>query len=333
MTQAHANTTGIGIKSALWGLAVIALVGWPWLTEDRFLHHVGVLILLTAIGASSLHLIVRTGHVSLCHAAFMAFGAYGSVLTVMRLGLSFPVGILVGTGAAALLAAIIGPIVLRLTGKYFVLITFMFGEVVRMAIVENVALTGGSNGIFNVPPPAEIFLDTRAYYYLALAFAVFAIGLCARILRSEFGRAMNAIKDGERLAECSGVPVIRFKVVIFIIACGLAGMQGSLMAHYNKVLSPENFSLLVSLNLVVMNVIGGMSSLLGALIGTVFMVMLPELLRGYVNIQHIIFGAILFATMAFMPGGIIEAARRIKEFVMPKRDATGTTLARTGAAE
>lgn len=320
-------------KTALWVLAGIALLVWPLLTDDRFLHHVGVLLLLTAIGAASLHLIVRTGHVSLCHAAFMAFGAYGSVLTVMRLGLPFPVGLLVGTGAAALLAGIVGPIVLRLTGKYFVLITFLFGEVVRMAIVENIALTGGSNGIFNIPPPAEIFLSNRAYYYLALAFAVFAIGLCARILNSEIGRAMNAMRDGERLAECSGVPVIRFKVVIFIIACALAGMQGSLMAHYNKVLSPENFSGLISLNLVVMNVIGGMSSLAGALIGTVFMVLLPELLRGWVNLQQIIFGAILFATMAFLPGGIIEVARRVGALLTPRRRPVPAALTQPGVAE
>lgn len=322
-----------GMKIALSVVAGIALLVWPLLTEDRFLHHVGVLILLTAIGAASLHLIIRTGHVSLCHAAFMAFGAYGSVLTVMSLKLPFAVGLLVGTLAAAALAAIIGPIVLRLTGKYFVLITFLFGEVVRMAIVENDQLTGGSNGIFNVPPPAEIFLSNRNYYYLALGFAVFAIGLCARILTSEIGRAMNAMRDGERLAECSGVPVIRFKVVIFIIACALAGMQGSLMAHYNKVLSPENFSGLISLNLVVMNVIGGMSSLAGALIGTVFMVMLPELLRGWVNLQQIFFGAILFATMAFLPGGIIEAAKRIRAYVAGRRAPAEATLRPAGAAE
>jgi branched-chain amino acid transport system permease protein len=320
-------------KTVLWIVAGIALLVWPWLTEDQFLHHVGVLFLLTAIGAASLHLIVRTGHVSLCHAAFMAFGSYGSVLTVMRLGLPWPVGLLVGTAAAAALAAVIGPIVLRLTGKYFVLITFLFGEVVRMAIVENVELTGGSNGIFNVPPPAAIFLSNRAYYYLALAFAVFAIGLCARILGSEFGRAMNSIRDGERLAECSGVPVIRFKVFVFIIACALAGMSGSLMAHYNKVLSPENFTGLISLNLVVMNVIGGMSSLAGALIGTLFMVILPELLRGWVNLQQIIFGAILFATMAFLPGGIIEALRRLRALLASRRAAAPAALTQPGAAE
>jgi branched-chain amino acid transport system permease protein len=301
--------------------AGIVLVGWPWLTDDKFLHHVGVLICLTSIAAASLHLIIRTGHVSLGHAAFMALGAYGSVIAVMRFGLPWPVGLLVGSAAAAALATIVGPIVLRLTGKYFVLVTFLFGEIVRMAIVEASGLTGGSNGIFDVPPPHPALLSNRAYYYLALGFAVVGVGLCARILTCEYGRAMDSIRDGERLAECSGVPVIRVKVTVFVIACALAGMAGALQAHYIRYVGPESYSVVQSLNLVVINVIGGMSSLAGALLGTPFMVTLPELLRGYVNLQQIMFGAILFATMAFLPGGLIELGRRLRVFLRgsPKR--------------
>jgi branched-chain amino acid transport system permease protein len=293
-------------------IAAIVLLGWPWLTEDKFLHHVGVLLCITSIAACSLHLIIRTGHVSLCHTAFMAFGAYGSTIMVMRFGMPWPVGLIVGSALAAGVAAAIGPIVLRLTGKYFVLITFLMGEVVRMAIIENAWITGGSNGIFSIPPPFPFLSSNRAYYYFALSFAVFGVGFCARLLTSEFGRAMDAIREGERLAECSGVPVIRFKVIVFVIACALAGMTGSLQAHYIKFVGPDAYSGFQSLNLVVMNVIGGMTSLAGALIGTVFMVTLPELLRGYVNLQQIMFGAILFATMAFLPGGIIELGRRVR---------------------
>ena len=241
------------------------------------------------------------------------------MLTVRRLGLPFPVGLLVGTAGAALLAAIVGPILLRLTGKYFVLVTFLFGEVVRMAIVENAWLTGGSNGIFDVPPPWPFLLSNRAYYYLALIFAAFGVGLVARILTSEYGRAIDAIREGERLAECSGVPVLRVKITVFVIACALAGMQGALLAHYIRYVGPESFSVVQSLNLVVMNVIGGMTSLAGALIGTVFMVTLPELLRGYVNLQQIMFGFILFATMAFLPGGLIELGRRARKLLRERR--------------
>ena len=168
----------------------------------------------------------------------MAFGAYGSAISVMKFGMPWPVGLLIGTGLAAAVAAAIGPIVLRLTGKYFVLITFLMGEVVRMAIVENSWLTGGSNGIFDVPPPYPFLLSNRAYYYFALAFAVLGVGFCARLLTSEFGRAIDSIREGERLAECSGVPVIRFKVTVFVIACALAGMAGSLQGTTSSSSAP-----------------------------------------------------------------------------------------------
>ena len=118
--------------------------------------------------------------------------------------------------------------------------------------------------------------------------------------------------------------IIRFKVIVFVIACALAGMTGSLQGHYIKFVGPDAYSGFQSLNLVVMNVIGGMTSLAGALIGTVFMVTLPELLRGYVNLQQIMFGAILFATMAFLPGGIIEAIRRIRALLKPSKPGLAT---------
>jgi branched-chain amino acid transport system permease protein len=298
-----------------WAAGALLLLGWPWLTDDKFLYHVGVLLCIAAIAAASLHLIIRTGHVSLGHAAFMGVGAYGSVLSVMNFGLPWIAGLLIGTAAAAALAAVVGPIVLRLTGKYFVLVTFLFGEMVRMAIVDQSALTGGSNGIFNVPPPAQALLSNRAYYYFALAFAVACVGLCARLLTSEYGRAINAIRESERLAECSGVPVLRVKVTVFVIACAMAGVAGVLQAHYIRYVGPEGYSIVQSLNLVVMNVIGGMASLTGALLGTLFMVTLPELLRGYVNLQQIMFGFILFATMAFLPGGLIELGRRARTLI------------------
>ena len=145
---------------------------------------------------------------------------------------------------------------------------------------------------------------------------------------------MDAIREGERLAECSGVPVIRFKVMVFVIACALAGMTGSPAGALHQLHRPRRPTPAVqSLNLVVMNVIGGMTSLVGALIGTVFMVTLPELLRGYVNLQQIMFGAILFATMAFLPGGLIELGRRLRALLRPRDAAAGARPGRDGRAE
>ena len=100
------------------------------------------------------------------------------------------------------------------------------------------------------------------------------------------------------------MPVIRTKILIFVIACAFAGFAGSLLAHYARYISPPNFGPIESLNLVIMNVIGGMNTLIGPLIGAFFLVLVPELLRGYVQLQHVIFGIVLIVVMAFMPGGM-----------------------------
>jgi branched-chain amino acid transport system permease protein len=102
--------------------------------------------------------------------------------------------------------------------------------------------------------------------------------------------------------------------MIFVIACAFAGFGGSLMAHYARYISPPNFGPLESLNLVIMNVIGGMNTLVGPLIGAFFLVILPEFLRGYVQLQHILFGIVLIVVMAFMPGGMAELGSVVRRF-------------------
>lgn len=298
-------------RALLLSLGFGFLLLWPLAVQDRFFIHVGILVLLAAIGASSLHLIIRTGHVSLCHASFIGIGAYACVDCVMLLQLPFIAGLAAGAAAAALVALVIGPIILRLTGKYFVLITFLLGEIIRMIFSDWQSLTGGANGILNIPPPSPFFNDPLHFYYLALAVSALCVGFCARLLRSEIGRTVDSIREGQRLAECAGVPVLRVKVTVFVIACALAGLEGGLGAHYAHYISPLAYSTLESLNLVVINVVGGMQTLAGPLIGTLFLVVTPELLRGYVELQHIFFGAILIVVIAFFPGGLAGIGARV----------------------
>ena len=295
-----------GSRGTLIALSAVALIlaVVPYVIDERFGYHIAIMVCFAAIGASSLHLIIRTGHVSLCHSAFVGVGAYASANAVMKLNLPFVGGLLAGTLASASLALVIGPIILRLTGKYFVLITFLLGEILRMVFVDWIAVTGGANGMTGIPAPAPAFADPKAFYILALAAAIFCIAVCARILSSEIGRFVNAIRESEQLAECVGVPVIRTKILMFVIACAFAGFAGSLLAHYGRYISPPNFGPIESLNLVIMNVIGGMNTLIGPLIGAFFLVLVPELLRGYVQLQHVIFGIMLIVVMAFMPGGM-----------------------------
>ena len=293
-------------RARLAGVAAVLafLLVLPQLGAEKFALTVGIMVFITAIAAASLHLIIRTGHVSLAHAAFMGIGAYASVIATMTYKLPFWLAVIASFLAPAALALVIGPIVLRLTGKYFVLLTFMFGEIVRMVFVDWKTVTGGSNGIFGVQPPAPMFADTTAFYYLALAFAVVLIGGMARLLSSEIGRSIDAIREGERLAECSGVPVLRVKVTMFVLGCGIAGIAGALQGHFVRYIDPTSFSMIQSLNLVVINVLGGMYTLVGPLLGTLFLVVMPEMLRGYVELQRVFFGIIIIVVMAFFPGGM-----------------------------
>ncbi len=313
----------------LWRIAGLALIAallllWPQFVHDEFLYHVGTLLCLYAIGATSVHLIIRTGHISLGQAAFMGIGAYTCVLSVMQLGLPWWLGAIFGILVSSLLGLAVAPIFLRLTGKYFVLVTFLFGEIVRMVLSESVSITGGANGIANIPPPFAWAVSKSNYYYLALAAAALCVGFSARLLSSDLGRVMGAVRASDRLAEVAGIPVVRIKVIVFTIASGMIGLQGVLQAHYLRYIEPQTFASTESLNFVVMNVIGGMQALAGPLLGSVFVVVLPELLRQYVMLQRVLFGILLIVVMAAMPGGLIELWQRVMGLVVQSRLAQRT---------
>lgn len=314
-SPARLHFVAIGLGAVLF--AVFATL--PYLSDDQFSVQLGVTIMITAIAAVSLHLIIRTGHVSLAHAAFMGLGAYGAVIAVMRFNLPFPVAMVVAFLVPAAVALVVGPMLLRLSGKYFVLVTFLLGEIIRLVFVTWQSFTGGANGIFGVPAPYEFLASPVAFYYLVFAITLVCMLFVARLLQSEIGRTMDAIREESRLAECSGVPVLRIKVAMFTIACGLAGIAGALSAFFIRFIEPTSFSIIQSLNLVVMNVVGGMHQMIGAVIGVLFFVILPEFLRGYVELQRVIFGVCLIGVMAFLPGGIVELVARLRRIVAGTR--------------
>jgi branched-chain amino acid transport system permease protein len=301
---------------AVVAIVVLALIALPLALPNKFILSVAVTTFITVIAAVSLHLIIRTGHVSLGHAAFMGIGAYVSAIATMQLKLAFPLALGLAFAAPAVVAMLIGPVILRLTGKYFVLVTFLFGEIVRTVFVNWTSVTGGSSGIFGVPPPSPLFARPVPFYYLALAFALVIVAFVGRLLTCEVGRAIESIRESEPLARCSGVPVLSIKVAVFVLGCGLAGIAGALQGHFVQYIDPTSFSVDQSLNLVVINVVGGMFTLIGPIVGTVFIVLLPEFLRGYVELQHVFFGIVLILVMAFFSGGIADIGSlfgRIKE--------------------
>ena len=305
-----------GFKAMIAAVLFAVFGAFPLLLADQFAISIGTTLMITGIAAVSLHLVIRTGHVSLAHAAFMGLGAYAAVISVMTFELPFPVAILAAFAAPALLALLVGPLLLRLSGKYFVLVTFLLGEIIRLVFVSWQSFTGGANGIFGVPAPYESFSAPVTYYYFVFAFTVACMAFSARLLQSETGRAIDAIREESRLAECSGVPVLRLKVTIFVISCGMVGVAGALSAFFIRYIDPTSFSIIQSLNFVVMNIVGGMHMLVGPIVGALFFVILPEFLRGYVELQRVIFGVCLIVVMAFLPGGIVELTTRIRRLLV-----------------
>lgn len=299
----------------LLGLVVaVVLVAWPFVLDNRFLTHIGTTVCMFALLALSMNLMLRIGQLSLAHAALMGVGAYTSALLMMRLGLPFPVGFLMSGVAGALLALIIGPLVLRIRGVYFVLLTFAFGEIIILIFIEWVGLFGGVNGIFGVPRASlfgHVLRDRTFYYLFALALAAGGFFLLRWMYRSEIGAIMDTLHDDEDLARSLGVDAMAYRLLVFCISGAMAGFAGGFYASYFTFVTPESFSFWTAVNMIVINVLGGMASPVGVLLGAIILVPLPELLRDAVQYQVLLYGVVLIVFLKFLPDGIYGAFQKL----------------------
>lgn len=290
----------------LLGLALAAAVSMPWFAGP-FVQHLAVLTCLNVLIVNGLALIARCGQLSLGHAAFVAVGAYGSVLAARYLGWSFLPATLAGVVITIVIALALGAIILRLKGVYFVLVTFAFGELVRLVMLDGTSWSGGANGIAGIAP-AELgswVFDTRARFYgLALAVALGSVALLAAMSRRPFGHAIDAVAENPALAESTGLSVRRIQLCAFVGGCALAAAGGALQARYVGYVSPESFNASISVGFIIMLVIGGRRSVWGGLIGAMVLTPLPELFRGAVQTQHIFYGAALILILRFLPAGL-----------------------------
>lgn len=294
--------------------ALLAAVALPQFVSNQFYMHMANLALLNAIFTMSLGLIAAVGQLSLGHAAFAATGAYISALGALHLKLPPLLGIAASGLATALVAAILGKILLRLRGVYFVLVTFLAGQVVTLVALNWESVTRGANGLVGIPPISVLgySLGARAqFYYFALAAFVGVFILLRALMRSQYGRAFRSIAENIELAESSGIDASRYQVIAFAIGSGIAGAAGAVMAHYIRYVSPDTFTFHESVAYITMLVVGGRQTLTGAVLGAAFLTPLPELLRGFVSMQHIIYGAVLVSVLIFLPGGLASIGHRI----------------------
>jgi len=287
-------------------LAVV-LAGWPFIFENRFLTHIGTLICMFTLLAFSMNLMLRIGQLSLGHGALMGIGAYTSALMMMSLKLPFLLAFLLSGVAGGLVALVIGPILLRIRGVYFVLLTFAFGELVILTFTEWVDVFGGINGIFSVPRAqffGYVIRDRATYYLIALAMATGGYLLLRGLYRSEIGAVMDTLHDDEDLARSLGVNTMAYRLLVFTISGAIAGFAGGFYASYFTFVTPQAFEFWTAVNMIVINVLGGIASPIGVIFGALILVPLPELLRDAKQYQVLSYGVTLIIFLKFMPDGI-----------------------------
>ena len=299
------------LRSALLSaLAVLTLTAPFWLGNPYHLH---VLIMagIFAVLSLSLNLLLGyTGQLSLGHAAFFGIGAYASALLTLKLERSVWEGMALAIVVSGVSGWSIGRLALKLRGAYFVLVTISFAGVISLVSVNWMELTNGPLGLPGVPAP-ELgpwsFRTKSAYYYLVLAAVALSYLVCHRLVASRIGRALVALRENEALAESVGIDVTRYLVLAAVVSAAMAGLAGSLYAHYTRFVSPEVFLFTYTVTMVIMVVAGGKGTLAGPVVGALLFTALPEALREVTSWQWqmLAYGAILVLLVFFLPRGIV----------------------------
>ena len=323
-------------KKLLVGYAVAAAL---LALAPRFLDAYWVDVLnsvgLYALLALSLNLILGdAGLFNMGHAAFYAVGAYTAAILSTRLHVPVLWALPVAGLAAGLFAATVARPVIHLRGDYLLIVTIGMGEIVRIALVNDVlGLTGGANGIFGIARPVIFGHKIRRpdeFFYLIWAFVAATVLLFHRLEQSRFGRALTYLREDPVAAEGSGVDTARYKLLAFALGAAWAGMAGSLYAAKMTIISPESFSFWESVVLFLIVILGGSGSIPGVIVGALLVVGLPEVFRGFAAARMLVFGLVMMVMMVFRTQGLLPTrAARFKraDVVSAERaDAATATL-------
>ena len=238
---------------------------------DEYIESVLIFAGINIIAAYSFYVPFKTGQISLGQAGFMAVGAYGSGILTVKFGLPFLVGLLGGGAAAGIIGVAVGFPALRIKGIYLLLLTLGFAEIVQVLILTW-DYTGGAQGFQKIP-----FLNGALYYIYAVVAIL--ILFFARLERSSLGRAMDSIHEDETAAEVVGIDVVRIKLLAFGLGAFIAGLAGSLFAHYSTYVDSATFNILVGIEVLMFVLVGGGFTYWGPLLGAAFLTLLPEFLR------------------------------------------------------
>jgi len=287
------------------GLAVAVLA--PFVSATSYSLSVMTSALLFVMLAVGLNIVVGyCGLLDLGFAAFFAIGAYTSGVLATKYGWPLVATVPVVILAAVFAGIVIGGPTLRLRSDYLAIVTLGFGEIIRIT-ANNLAITGGPSGIYGIPGITLGGLDLSspvAFYYTCVVIVGLAVLGASRLGRSRIGRAWRFVREDEDAAEAMGIHTYKVKLAAYIAGAIWGGLAGILFGAQLTAISPQSFTFLQSALILMAVVLGGMGSTPGAVIGAVFVSVLPELLRGAADYRFFIFGILLIVVMIFRPQGM-----------------------------
>ncbi len=315
-------------------LVLFALVV-PFTMHEYYLS-VFIQVFIAIVGALGLNVLVGwTGQISIGHAAFMSVGAYTAANLAVKLGLPFWLTLPAGGLMAALIGAIVGIPSLRIKGTYLAIATLASQLIIEWIINHTPAISGGAAASIEVPRPMLFGTPLKTnfqLYYFTLFFALLAIVATMNLVRSRIGRAFVAIRDQDIAAEIIGINIFKYKLIAFAISSFYAGVCGVLYTYYFGIANYEAFQIVVSIDYLAMIIIGGLGSVLGTILGAVFVTTLPYIIREVVSavgvyiwdpaalsaiaasMRLVIFGSLIIFFLVVEPEGLARLWRNIRNY-------------------
>ena len=308
-------------RAAAVAVVAVLMMAPPFLTSNQFLLHLAITVLLwTLLGVSWNLLGGFAGQVSFGHATFFGVGAYATMILYLRLGLAPWYGMALGGATAVLVSLPIGLICFRLRGPYFSLSTLAVAEIVRLIALNWDALTNGPVGLLiTALPPVRLggrVLDWESkapFYFIIAALAALAMLATWRLSRARLGAYLLAIREDEDAAESVGIDTVRAKVLTLALSAFFTGLAGGFYGLYFRYVDPDAvFPIALSVEMVFIAVVGGLATVIGPVIGAVFLTTLGELFRERFQVGHLIFyGLFMMLAIRYLPEGIWGGVRRV----------------------
>ena len=289
-----------------------------------------VFLVINVLVVVSYRLLTLTGEWSLGHVVIMGVGAYGSALYAKALGLPVPLAMLLGASTAALVAFILSFPLFRMKGFYFLIGSFAAGEIIRLLWKRFRDPFGGPKGLKLIPSMPDIelgaltinFFDPVAYYYLCLLVVSLSLLVLYRLERSRIGLTFHAVHWQDKLAEAVGVNTWRYRTLAFVTASFFAGLAGALLGHYLTTVNPNQFDVEQMVFVLIWVIVGGTATFYGPILGVVVLTVINEVVLRALGVDQarpLIYGAILVATMLFLPSGLESLVPKLRAFVAGRR--------------